>query len=948
MRPDHNGWQFWIDRGGTFTDVIGRAPDGALTTRKILSVNPNAYPDAAIEGVRQILGVKSPADLSSQPISAVKMGTTVATNALLEREGTPTVLVMTEGLEDHLEIGYQARPDIFAKQIIKPGLLYERVIGAQERVLADGSILKPLAEDDLRRNLEAASKDGYTACAIVLMHAYAFPDHERRAAQIATEAGFSQVSMSHDVSPLIRMVGRGDTTVADAYLSPILRTYVSGVATALNASPTQRTTDQAQPHGPRLQFMTSAGGLKAADSFEGRDAVLSGPAGGIVAMSETAGQAGFNRVIGFDMGGTSTDVSHYAGDMERTLETVVAGVRMRVPMLDIHTVAAGGGSILNFDGQRFTVGPQSAGSHPGPKSYRNGGPLTVTDANLMVGKLDPDSFPAVFGPGGDQPLDHAAVVTAFQAIADELGDGRSAEQVADGFVNIAIENMASAVKKISIERGHDVTQYALNCFGAAGGQHACLLADRLEMNTVLVHPLSGLLSAYGMGLAPLRAGREVTVEKPFNTTVLADTISNIKDKLTAELQTELINQGADASTITSAAFLWLKTTGTDAALKIPYNTGRPPEPTSDLNAPAPTDPFTASHPYLTNEFLSAHMRQFGFEADPDNIVIDRFEIELTDRSEKPLTKASAAPVRKPAPAGKEKRIFTHGAWHTVKTYTRETLHPGTSLDGPAIIIEPHQTVVVEPGWQLQIDANDQIILQRSQPRNTTVYSDHDDDALKPDPVLLEVFNNLFMSVAEQMGETLRLTSRSVNIKERLDFSCALFEADGALVANAPHVPVHLGSMDRSVSAIIDGRAPSSIRPGDVFALNAPYNGGTHLPDITVISPIFDDSGRTLLFWVASRGHHEDIGGLTPGSMTPHATTLEEEGVVIDNLQIVRAGTFLEAEVRAVLAGAKYPARQPDKNIADLKAQIAANARGAEALRKIMAQFGKETVSAYMR
>lgn len=929
--PATAAWQFWIDRGGTFTDVIGRSPDATFHARKVLSVNPAVYDDAAIEGIRQILGTPEGTPLPFDAIDAVKMGTTVATNALLERKGTPTVLIITAGLEDHLEIGYQSRPDIFARHIIKPDLIYDRVIPVSERLDASGGIISPLNEAQLATDLKAAADDGYTACAILFMHAYAHPTHEKRAADLARAAGFKQVSVSHEVSPLIRFVGRGDTTVADAYLSPVLRDYVDKIARALAASNQH---DQTGGHrtSPRLQFMTSAGGLKAASGFQGRDAVLSGPAGGIVAMVETARQAGFDRVIGFDMGGTSTDVSHFAGELEQTLETIVAGVRMRIPMLDIHTVAAGGGSILNYDGQRFTVGPQSAGAQPGPMSYRANGPLTVTDANLMVGKINAQTFPAVFGPNGNEPLDAKSVQKAFSAIADTIGDGRSPEQVADGFLRIAIENMARAVKKISVERGHDVSQYALNCFGAAGGQHACLLADRLEMDAIIIHPLSGLLSAYGMGLARVRLSRDETVERVFNAATHHDILTvrapAIATKLARQLASEAGIAPQDLDTATHAR---LKVSGTDATLKVPLK---------------------SSFHEMAQTFCAAHLRTFGFTANPDDLIFDTLEVEVSAAKPPEPVAPAITPPSHDAPSGDPIRFFSQDAWHKAQSYTRDQLDPGTHLSSPAIIIEPNQTVIVEPGWSAAVDANNLLILTRTTPRMTrqatTAATSSATISAPPDPVLLEVFNNLFMSVAEQMGETLRLTARSVNIKERLDFSCALFEADGSLVANAPHVPVHLGSMDRSVSAIIDGRSKDDIRPGDVFALNAPYNGGTHLPDITVITPVFDKTGKTILFWVASRGHHEDVGGLTPGSMTPRATSIHEEGVIFDNVRIVEAGQFHDDAVRTVLGSTDHPARRPDQNIADLKAQVSANARGADALNKLIAQFSLPTVQAYMR
>ncbi|MGD9669604.1 MAG: hydantoinase B/oxoprolinase family protein [Hyphomicrobiaceae bacterium] len=907
-------WDFWIDRGGTFTDIVGRGPDGRIVARKVLSENPGAYRDAALEGIRLILGVKSDAPIPARRIASVKMGTTVATNALLERKGEKTVLVITRGLEDQLEIGYQARPDIFARSIIKPSMLYSAVIGADERVRADGCVERPLDEAALERDLRAARANGMTAVAIVLMHSYAHPEHERRAAETARRVGFRQVSVSHEVSPLIKIVGRGDTTVSDAYLTPILKRYVDRVAGEL--MPADGTVAP-----PKLMFMASSGGLKSANLFEGRDAILSGPAGGIVAMVETARAAGFQNIVGFDMGGTSTDVSHYAGEFERTFETEVAGVRLRVPMLRINTVAAGGGSIVQFDGTRLTVGPESAGSDPGPMAYRRGGPLTVTDANLMLGKLDPGHFPRVFGPDQNQPLDLDSVVAAFDALAREMGGGRSAAEVAEGVIRIAVENMANAIKRISVARGYDVTGYALNCFGAAGGQHACLIADALGMETVLIHPLSGVLSAYGMGLAPVRASREQSIEAELDEAAM-HALAQMVEVLAKEMMETVIAEGVTLKDVRVASRLHLRYTGTDTAI-----------------------PVRLSRPEIMREaFEREHMRQFGFVSPEKALVIGALEVEATGRDTSAATfgmdeaTAAAGEVR---PVGRT-RLFAQSQWHEAAIYLRgEGLAPGTApIAGPALVIEPNQTIVVEPGWELAVTARNDVVMTRREKRKREVLGS------QADPILLEVFNNLYMSIAEQMGEALRSTAQSVNIKERLDYSCAVFDASGALVANAPHMPVHLGSMDRSVETIVRERA-GTMKPGDVYMLNAPYNGGTHLPDITVVTPVFDEAGARVLFYVASRGHHEDIGGLTPGSMTPKATRIEEEGVYIDNFLLVEGGRFREAETRSLLQGARYPARRPDKNIADLKAQVAANAKGVVELRKMVEHFGLGVVEAYM-
>lgn len=910
-------WNFWIDRGGTFTDVVARAPDGQILSRKILSVNPGAYDDAALEGIRQFLGLGSGDPIPAARIASLKMGTTVATNALLERKGEPTLLVITQGLKDQLEIGYQARPDIFAKRIVKPEMLYTRVVEACERLRADGSVERPLDLTALRSDLEQARADGINAVAIVFMHAYAFPRHEQLAAELARELGFAQVSASHEVVPLVKIVGRGDTTVADAYLSPILARYVDMVVGEIGADDSGGADDK-----PRVLFMASSGGLKAAETFRGRDAILSGPAGGIVGMAETARAAGFDRVIGFDMGGTSTDVSHFAGDYERSFETEVAGVRLRVPMLNIHTVAAGGGSVLSFDGSRFRAGPESAGSDPGPKCYRRGGLLTVTDANVMVGKLDPAFFPAIFGKDNDQPLDRSVVAAAFEDLAREIGDGRSAEETADGFIRVAVENMANAIKKISVQRGYDVTEYALQCFGSAGGQHACLIADTLGIETVLIHPLSGLLSAYGMGLAKIRAIREQSIEAALNPSTMHE-VENLAWRIGKDVTEELLEQGVDYEDIAVTSLLHLRYEGSDSALAVPLS-----EP--DL---------------MRRDFEALHEQRFGFISADKAVFVGAIEVEAAgggaDVAEMEVSPLAGPPSDAGTSTATRSRFFSRGTWHDGPAVQRDTLRPGASLNGPALVIEPHQTVVVEDGWQLNVSERNDLVLKRRTPRAREQFG------TTADPVLLEVFNNLFMAIAEQMGEALRNTAQSVNIKERLDFSCAIFDATGALVANAPHVPVHLGSMDRSVETIVRERR-DGIRPGDVFMLNAPYNGGTHLPDITVVTPVFDDAGREILFFVASRGHHEDIGGITPGSMTPRATSIEEEGVYIDNVKLVDGGRFLDAETFELLTGGRYPARQPAKNIADLKAQIAANAKGAAELKKAIAHFGLDVVQAYMQ
>ncbi|MEP2119899.1 hydantoinase B/oxoprolinase family protein [Bauldia litoralis] len=957
-------WDFWIDRGGTFTDVIGRDPQGRLTSTKLLSEYRSEFRDSAVTGIRRLMGLTNGASIRPETIASVKMGTTVATNALLERKGDRILLLITGGFRDALEIGYQARSDIFARKIVKPELLYERVREINERVRADGTVEKTPDTGEIRRHLESAWQDGIRSVAIVFMHAWAWPDHERQVASLARRMGFPQVSASHEVSPLIKLVGRGDTTVVDAYLSPLLRRYVLKVAHELSSPATTRTVTDPVPDRdeevPRLMFMQSSGGLTDASLFQGKDAILSGPAGGVVAAVETARLAGFGKVIGFDMGGTSTDVSHFDGDYERTFETEVAGVRMRAPMMRINTVAAGGGSILKFEQGRYQVGPQSAGAMPGPACYRRGGPLAVTDANLMVGKLLPEHFPHIFGEKQDQPLDAAVVAEHFAALAAEAGTGQPAEEVADGFLRIAVENMANAIKTISVQRGHDVTDYVLNCFGGAGGQHACMVADTLGIRTVLIHPYSGVLSAYGMGLADIRATRNRAVMKPLDATAELDPVAA---DLEAEAVGELREQGVEAGTITIVARAHIRYDGTDTTLPITVLE----RPFGDTAVPL----LTASA--IAAAFGIAHRAQYGFAFDEKPLIVESLEVEAIgggadiDETQEPLSD-------EPPEATGRTRFYSHGAWHDADILLRADLKRGNTVPGPALVIEPHQTIVVEPGWQAEVTARDHIVMTRvvPLPKRQAIGTD-------ADPVMLEVFNNLFMSIAEQMGVTLQNTAYSVNIKERLDFSCAIFDGDGRLVANAPHMPVHLGSMDRSVETIIR-QNEGDIHPGDVFALNAPYNGGTHLPDITVCTPVFESAAqgaigkqeearsaggttgkqedprsaegatgkpKKILFWVAARGHHADVGGSAPGSMTPLATTVEEEGVLIDNFRLVDRGRFREAELVDLLTSHRWPCRNVTQNVADLKAQIAANERGVHELSRIVDHYGLDVVQAYM-
>jgi 5-oxoprolinase (ATP-hydrolysing) len=903
------GWEFWIDRGGTFTDILARRPDGRLLVRKLLSDSPEQYADAAVAGIRQILGLSPAEPIPTGMIGAVKMGTTVATNALLERKGEPTLLAITQGFGDALRIGYQNRPKLFDLDIILPDMLYHQVLEIRERLSATGDIVKELDVKSARAGLQEGYDRGLRSIAIVLMHGYRFPRHEHLLAGIAREIGYRQISISHETSALMKLVSRGDTTVADAYLTPILRRYVDGIQAEIGRE-------------VPLRFMQSNGGLTDVSRFRGKDAILSGPAGGIVGMAKTAAQAGFDRVIGFDMGGTSTDVSHFVGDYERTYETMVAGVRLRTPMMHVYTVAAGGGSICRFDGTRLRVGPESAGAMPGPACYRRGGPLTVTDCNLILGKLQPESFPHVFGPKGDLPLDRIIVEQKFEALAAEIqrstGKVMSVEAIAAGFVKIAVDNMANAIKKISVQRGHDVTQYVLACFGGAGGQHACLVADALRISRIMIHPLAGLLSAYGIGLSELRVMRESAIEERLASATY-EKIGRIVSTLERGAVSALVAQGiSDASaTLTRTAFVRYE--GTDTTLTVPFG---------------PIDEMISS-------FEQAYRRQFGFAGSGKVLVVESVSVEAIGvAQDTSLTLESpGADLRRPP---RMVRAWMAGQLRQVSVFDRTALQSGAEISGPAIIVEENATTVVEPEWRACVDAQHNLILDRTVPLPVTTAI-----GTQADPVMLEIFNNLFMTIAEQMGEALRSTARSVNIKDRLDFSCALFDSTGALIANAPHMPVHLGSMGESVRTIMADRA-GQLRPGQAYMLNDPFHGGTHLPDITVIMPVFADDRETLLFFVAARGHHADIGGITPGSMPPHSRTIEEEGILITDFLVIEDGAFRESETRALLSHGPYPARNPEQNVGDLKAQIAACVKGVDELHAMVKQFGRDVVMAYMR
>ncbi|MEG4630577.1 hydantoinase B/oxoprolinase family protein [Microcoleus sp. AR_TQ3_B6] len=938
--PDRTRWQFWIDRGGTFTDIVANSPDGKLVIHKLLSENPERYTDAAVQGIRDILRIPADAAIPAADIEAIKMGTTVATNALLERKGDRTILLITKGFRDALRIGYQNRPNIFARHIVLPQMLYDRVIEVAERYSAQGEELSAVNPEFIP-SLQQAYDEGIRSCAIVFMHGYRYSEHEKQVAKIAKEIGFTQISVSHEVSPLMKLVSRGDTAVVDAYLSPILRRYVEQVTSQLREAEPLDMGSQAQPgneempkaQSPKLMFMQSNGGLVDAAQFQGKNSILSGPAGGIVGAVQTSKKAGFDKIITFDMGGTSTDVAHFNGEYEREFETEIAGVRLRSPVMAIHTVAAGGGSIVFFDGARYRVGPESAGANPGPACYRKGGPLTVTDCNVMLGKIQPDFFPKVFGLNGDLPIAPEVVNQKFGQLAREIGGERTPEQVAEGFLAIAVEKMANAVKKISLQRGYDVSEYTFCCFGGAGGQHACAIADALGMKRVFIHPYAGVLSAYGMGLADVRAIRERAIEQQLNAELLPE-LHDILTELEADGKRELNRRGAEnaenESEVLVVRKLRLKYQGSDSVLAVD---------------------FADSIEVMQAEFEAAHRQRYSFIMPEKPLIVEAVSVEVVERMDVPEASTispSGGTGILPVPPISTVQTYVAGGWRATPVYRRDDLRSGDCIEGPAMIVEATGTNIIEPGWEGEITENNDLILNRrcTQVDADNIRVDSRLSAVKSDPVLLEIFNNLFRAIAEQMGVTLQNTSSSVNIKERLDFSCAIFDKNGQLVANAPHIPVHLGSMSESVEALILAQG-NAIQPGNVYVSNNPYNGGTHLPDITVITPVFARDSSLPLFYVASRGHHADIGGITPGSMPPNSTTLTEEGVLLDNFLLVSEGNFREKELLEILTSGKFPVRNSAQNIADLQAQIAANKRGAEELLKMVEHYGLETVQAYM-
>jgi 5-oxoprolinase (ATP-hydrolysing) len=913
-------WQFWIDRGGTFTDIVALTPHGKIIIHKLLSENPERYQDAAIQGIREVMGIAANQPIPTDEIEAVKMGTTVATNALLERKGERVVLVITKGFGDALRIGYQNRPDIFAREIILPEMLYERVIEVEERHDAQGHELMPVNLSQVERDLQLAYNAGIRSCAIVLLHGYRYPQHEQQIEAVASQIGFGQISVSHKVSPLMKLVSRGDTTVVDTYLSPILRRYVNQVASQISGGGARGINQQPST---KLMFMQSNGGLADANSFQGKDSIVSGPAGGVVGAVKTSQLAGFDKIISFDMGGTSTDVAHFAGEYERSWETEIAGVRFRTPMMSIHTVAAGGGSICQFDGSRYRVGPESAGANPGPAAYGRGGPLTITDCNVMVGKLQAEFFPQVFGKNANSPLDVEVVKQKFAQFREEIADGRSCEEIASGFLAIALEKMANAIKKISLQRGYDVSEYTLCCFGSAGGQHACLIAESLGIKQIFIHPYAGVLSAYGIGLAEIRILKQKAVEAYLNFDLIPQ-LESIFNELAYQCKQELRRQQTEhLQKLILVNKAYLKYEGTDFSLIVDF----------------------ADVPTMIEQFEQLYQQRYGFIVPDKKMIVEQVSVELIyptytgkETIVKIKTKLPPQPVTKIS-------LYTNHNWYDTPVFKREELQAGALISSPALIIEPTGNNVIEPGWQAEIDSLNNLILTRTNNRQPSTINQQP-STIKKDPVLLEIFNNLYRFIAEQMGTTLQNTSYSVNIKERLDFSCAIFDREGQLVANAPHIPVHLGSMSESVASLIKAKG-KQLQPGDVYMLNNPYNGGTHLPDVTVITPVFINNYSQPVFYVGSRGHHADIGGITPGSMPPDSKNITEEGVLIDNFQLVKRGQFREKELKELLTNTTYPVRNYHQNLADLQAQIAANEKGVQELHRMVGHYGLETVKAYM-
>lgn len=905
------GWRFAIDRGGTFTDIVAWSPNDELHVHKVLSVDPQRRIDPAVRGMAEVLA-RHPA---AAPVASIRLGTTVATNALLERKGEPTLLLTTRGFRDMLRIGFQNRPEIFARHIELPEVLYSGVVEADERIDAQGRVIRSLDEAALRRELAVARQRGLRSLAIALTHGFRYPAHERQAAAIARELGFEEIVVSHQAAPMLGLVSRGDTAVADAYLSPVLIGYLRRFKESVTA----------RFGHPRLSFMQSNGGLVDEAGFRGINAILSGPAGGVIGLVEAGADECPRKLIGLDMGGTSTDISIYAGELPRRFESEIDGVRIQAPMMDVHTIAAGGGSILHFTGGRLQVGPDSAGADPGPACYRRGGPATLTDCNVVLGRILPETFPRVFGPSGAESLDVAASHEALAVIAASVrqsgGPSFSTEEIAQAFISVAVARMANAIRELSLRHGHDASQFTLLAFGGAAGQFACAVSELLGISEILLHPLSGVLSAYGIGLAARRSLRRRSVELPLATHGLA-VAQEALDRLEDDVRGELVRQGVPADCLLFERKAQLRFVNSDTGIEVDW----------------------CSSDSMLADFSARHQGLYGFEHSSSKVIIASVAAEAIERVAPQAARTQALRTERP---GKAKTVglelWWDGAWRAGSMIERTDLRSLKSLDGPALIIEEGSTGWLAPGWVGTMDRQDRIVLT---PRHSSVLSGRRQDHSHPDPMKLEVFDGLFMHVAKQMGVVLRQTASSVNIKERLDFSCAVFDGAANLIANAPHMPVHLGSMGASVAAV--GRVHGvDLRPGDAYLLNSPYDGGTHLPDMTVVNPIFDAEGRHLLFFVASRAHHADVGGITPGSMPPRSRDIADEGALIPPTRIVRAGQFDEALVRGLLGGTRWPARNPQQNLADLKAQLAANARGIRELWRAVNEQGLDAVLAYM-
>jgi len=998
---DSTSWQFWIDIGGTFTDCIACLPDSnaddvpsqperghqrlnqVLRRHKLLSsaLTPgiiesadgrtvyddrrtaecNGFWSQAIfrladqrtqatfeativqsqhgslelsqplppdcQGLRYeiltdaeapIIGIHHLLEIPLQdplPPIRLRLGTTRGTNALLTRTGARTLFITTQGFGDILKIGNQDRPDLFALDIKKYVPLYDAVFEVSERIDTLGDVLTPLDLQSVTQALENAKASGIQSVAICLMNAFACEQHELIIEEVARKIGFDDISRSSKISPLIKLVSRADTTVLNSYLNPVLTKYV------------QKITQWLHPESS-IRLLTSAGGLIGAKEFSGRDSILSGPAGGVVGFSSIARQAGFEKAIGFDMGGTSTDVSRFDGHFEYEYETQKAGVRIVTPMLAIETVAAGGGSVCSFDGIKLIVGPDSAGSDPGPACYGQGGPLTVTDLNLVLGRIRPEQFSI--------PLRPDASVERLTALCHSIeattGHRYEIHELAEAFLNIANHNMAQAIGNISVAKGYDPADYTLVSFGGAAAQHACGVARLLNISTILNHPDAGILSAYGMGQANVKRQADLGIYRQLNQQLLEELKHDV-DQAILELQNQVESEGYKTANINIQVTAELRLLGVDATLQIPVS-----EQTAESFV------WNVNKEQLTTLFSDCHLQRYGFTPLKSNPTTGHLEL-VTLRivamgqtsSVQPLSTRSVGTTRT---SNKTTIFFQNGQQLKAQCFCREDLSAGDQIIGPAIITEQVSTTLVESGWNAEVLDNLELLIES----NSKTQQHHHDPLINTDPAMLEIFNNHFVSIANQMGLTLQNTSSSVNVKERLDFSCAIFTAEGQLVVNAPHIPVHLGAMGESVRAIIEDQ--DSVSPGDVFITNDPYRGGSHLPDVTVVTPVFNaDNDR--IFFTASRAHHSEIGGCTPGSMPPFSQTLAEEGVLIRSRKLINAGKSEEHALQLLLESDEFPSRSVDINLADIQAQVAANRQGAHDLQRMIEQYSESTVLSYM-